>query len=71
MMFTNHTKVHARLQRGKTELASEVSASHRRQLDDNPAGVTHLKVTHITTVLPPPLSHSHTHARTDSHKETN
>lgn len=63
MMFTNHANVHARSQRGKTELAAEVSASLRRQLDDNPAGVTHLKVTHITTVLSffAPLSHSHTH----------
>lgn len=72
-MFTNHTNVHAHSQRGKTVLAAEVSASLQRQLDDNPAGVTRLKVTHITTVLSlfPPLSRSHTHARTDSRKEAN
>lgn len=60
-----HTQAHIHSHNGITELAAEVSASLQRQLDDNPAGVTLLKVTHRSHTLFLPLSAfmclSHTH----------
>lgn len=45
----------------ESELAGEASASLQRQLDDNPAGVTLLKVSQRSHTLSRSVSLSHTH----------